>query len=57
VGEVDIVYSPQSLELNPLSPAMDDIGVRDDTVSLGQLRQKIIIKKKPIFLEIHGKAC
>ena len=36
VEEDDVVFPSQSLELNPLSPSMDDIGVQDHSFNIVQ---------------------
>ena len=36
VGEDDVASPPQSPELNPLSPSMDDIGVQDNSLGIVQ---------------------
>ena len=36
VGEDDVVSLPQNLELNPLSPSMNDIGVQDNSLDIVQ---------------------
>ena len=36
MGEDDVVSPPQSPELNPLSPSMDDIGVQDNSLGIVQ---------------------